>query len=132
MTAARRAKLWMGWTAALGLAAALSCTGCQLYRNLGSGVRYDVPEDKPADQKSKLVRHIVVAVTTNAAGQVTLVQFIRSSGLADHDQYVADSLRANWSGAPSTRSVVSLTYSGEKGFSVPKLLSTTPAPASGS
>jgi hypothetical protein len=119
---------WLARVTALGLSATLGCSGCQLYHNLGTGVRYDPPVDRPVSDKSKRVRDILLEVTTNAAGAVTTVQFKRSSGSPDIDKYVADSARTNWAGGPSTRSVIELTYSGEKGFSDPKLISTSPAP----
>ena len=108
--------------------AALSCAGCQIYRNLGTGVHYDAPQPKVTSDKGKRVHDILVAVTTNAAGAVTLVQFKRSSGSGDIDQYIADTARQGWRGAPSTTSLIELTYSGEKGFSDPKVISTTRAP----
>jgi hypothetical protein len=123
----RGGNLWLARVAALGVAVA-GCGGCQLYRNLGTGEHYDAPEDKPASDKSKRVRNIVVAVTTDAAGAVTQVQFKRSSGSTVIDQYVAESARTNWSGKPSAVTVIALTYSGEKGFSEPKVISTTAAP----
>jgi hypothetical protein len=115
------------YAAALGLAA-LSGAGCQLYHNLGTGEHYDAPEDRPASDKAKRVRDIVVEVTTDAAGAVTVVHFKRSSGSPVIDQTIANSLQAQ-SGKPSTLTVVELTYSGEKGFSQPKVVRTSPAPA---
>jgi hypothetical protein len=118
-----RMNLWLALALAL-----IGCSGCQLYHDLGTGEHYDAPEERPASDKSKRVRDIVVEVTTDASGAVTLVHFKRSSGSSVVDQYVAESARINWAGKPSTRATIELTYSGEKGFSDPKVLSTTPAP----
>jgi hypothetical protein len=127
MKSLRRRSVWLARTSALGLLM-LGSGGCQLYRNLGSGEHYDAPQPRPVSDKSKRVRDIVVEVTTNADGAVTQVQFKRSSGSQVVDQYVAESARINWAGKPSTVTAIELTYSGEKGFSDPKVLSTSPAP----
>ncbi len=128
MNDTRRKDSWQPWAAALALAF-LSCNGCALYHSLGTGVRYDPPPDREVSEKSKRVRDILIEVTTNASGAVTQVDFKRSSGDPDMDKYIADSVRAEFTaGGVSTRSLVELTYSGEKGFSDPKVLSTKPAP----
>jgi hypothetical protein len=121
------AKFWLTRAAALGLVCLVG-SGCALYHNLGSGVRYDPPDEHVPSEKSKLVREIKLEVTTNAAGVVTLVQFKRSSGSPEIDRYVADSLRSGWTGGPALRTVVTLTYSAANGFSTPKLVSSVPAP----
>ncbi len=122
-----RAVFWPARIIAVGLLA-VGGAGCQLYHNLGTGEHYDAPEARPVSDKSKRVRDMVVEVTTNAEDAVTQVQFKRSSGSSVVDQYVAESARVNWAGKPSTVTVIALTYSGEKGFSDPKVLSTSPAP----
>jgi hypothetical protein len=127
MSERRREKLRLARVAALGLVC-LAGGGCQIYHSLGTGVRYDPPDEHVPSEKAKLVRDIKLEVTTNAAGVVTQVQFKRSSGSPEIDRYVADSLRNGWTGGPSLRTVVTLTYSGQNGFSTPKLVSSAPAP----
>jgi hypothetical protein len=122
-----REKLRLARAAALGLLCLVGA-GCQIYHNLGSGVRYDPPDEHVPSEKAKLVREIKLEVTTNAAGAVTQVQFKRSSGSPEIDRYVADSLRDGWTGGPSLRTVVTLTYSAQNGFSTPKMVSSAPAP----
>ena len=126
MTDARRKGTAVICAIALGFVS-LSCGGCALYHSLGTGVRYDPPQEQPA-YKSKQVHDMLIEVTTNASGAVTQVQFKRSSGSPDLDAYVADSIRSDWAGGPSRRSVAELTYSGEKGFSTPKIITTEPVP----
>ncbi len=100
--------------------------GCQIIRNYGSGTHMDNARDHPHDPNPSRVREMVVEVTTDAAGNVAQIQFQRSSGKDGIDGYVAESIRQNWPRQPSTKSVASLTYSTEKGFSAPKMLSSTP------
>ena len=59
---------------------------------------------------------MLIEVTTDASGAVATVEFKRSSGSAALDNYVAENIRHNWPAQPSTRSLVELTYSAEKGF----------------
>ncbi len=100
--------------------------GCQIIRNYGSGTHLDNPRDHPHDTNPRRVREMVVEVTTDATGSVTEIHFQRSSGKEGIDGYVAESIRQTWPRQPSTKSVASLTYSTEKGFSAPKVLSSTP------
>lgn len=89
--------------------------------------RMDAPrarENKALDTRR---REMVVEVTTDAQGDVAQINFQRSSGKESIDAYVADSIRSGWPRQPSTRSVASLSYSVEKGFTEPKILSTSPA-----
>ena len=101
-------------------------TGCQLVRNYGSGTHLDSPQDHPHDTNPTRVREMIVEVTTDADGNVASIHFQRSSGKDGIDGYVAQSIRDGWPRQPSTRSVASLTYSTEKGFSSPKIISSTP------
>ena len=105
----------------------LTGAGCQLIRNYGTGTHLDAPRDHPHDTNPSRVREMVVDVTTDAQGNVAEIHFERSSGKDGIDAYVAESIRQGWPRQPSTRSVASLTYSTEKGFTPPKILSTTPA-----
>ena len=127
MIGRKRGHFWLVRTLALSLAVA-GGGGCQLYHNLGTGEHYDAPQERPTSDRSKRVHDIIVVVTTNAAGAVTQVTLNRSSGSSIIDEYVAESARANWAGKPSTATTLELTYSGEKGFSEPKVLSTAAAP----
>ena len=101
-------------------------TGCQILRNYGSGTHLNAPENHPHDPNPTRVREMVVEVTTDAEGNVAEIHFQRSSGKDGIDAYVAESIRQGWPRKPSTKSVASLTYSTEKGFSTPKMISTTP------
>ena len=125
----RGSSLWLVRLIAWGMLGVLAVggAGCTLIHNLGTGEHYDAPQTRPVSDKSKRVRDMLVEVTTNAEGAVTQVQFKRSSGSSVVDQYVAESARSNWAGKPSTVTTIELTYSGEKGFSDPKVLSTLPA-----
>ena len=82
-------------------------------------------EHKPLDTR----RHdMVVEVTTDAAGNVMEIHFQRSSGKDSVDAYVAESIRQGWPHQPSPKSVAAVSYSVEKGFTEPKILSNTPVP----
>ena len=101
-------------------------TSCTFFRNYGSGTHMDAPRDHPHDTNPSRELPMIVVVTTDAQGNVANIQFQRSSGKDGVDAYVADTIRQNWPRQPSTRSVASLTYSTEKGFSTPKIISSTP------
>ncbi len=101
-------------------------TGCHYFRDLGTGTHMDAPRDHPHDTNPGRQLLMVVEVTTDAEGNVAKVFFQRSSGKEGIDGYVAESIHENWPHQPSTKSVASLTYSTEKGFSPPKMISSTP------
>ncbi len=105
----------------------LTGSGCRLINNYGTGEHLDKPRDHPHDTDPTRVREMIVEVTTDAEGNVADIRFQRSSGKEGIDGYVAQSIRQGWPRQPSTRSVASLTYSTEKGFSTPKMISSTPA-----
>lgn len=104
----------------------LAGTGCQTVRNLGTGTHLDAPQQHPHDPNPTRERLMVVEVTTDAEGNVAEIHFQRSSGKDGIDGYVAETIRQSWPRQPSTHSVASLTYSTEKGFSSPKIISSTP------
>jgi hypothetical protein len=124
-----RALMRASRSSALLLLASLSAGGCQLYHNLGSGEHYDAPPEHKLTERSTKVLDMIVEVTTDANRNVIAITFKRSSGRESIDEYVAQSIRTSFPGAPSTVSLVELTYSGLNGFSEPKLLSSHPAPA---
>ena len=102
-------------------------TGCRIINpNYGTGTHLDTPRDHPHDSNPTREREMIVEVTTDAEGNVADIRFQRSSGKDGVDGYVAQSIRESWPRQPSTRSVASLTYSTEKGFSTPKMISSTP------
>ena len=70
---------------------------------------------------------MTVEVTTGPQGEIANIRFQRSSGKDAIDGYVAQTIRDGWPQQPSTRTVVEVTYSQEKGFSQPKVISTSPA-----
>lgn len=108
----------------------LAGTGCQnpFARRSDTVARMDAPrerEHKPLDTR----RHeLVLVVTTDAQGAVAQINVQRSSGKDGVDAYVIQSIRDGWPRQPSTRSVVQVEYSAEKGFTEPKVLSSTPVP----
>ena len=105
----------------------LAGTGCRLINpSYGTGTHMDVARDHPHDTNPKLERKMVVEVTTDAEGNVASIHFQRSSGKDGIDGYVAETIRQNWPHQPSMRTVAALTYSTEKGFSSPTVLSSTP------
>ena len=81
----------------------------------------------PPATTDRRVRVMVVEVTTGPEGQIANIRFQRSSGKEGIDGYVAESIRQGWPQQPSTRTVVEVTYSADKGFSSPKVISTAPA-----
>ena len=105
-------------------------TGCKngpLAPRSNTVARMDNPrarESKPLDTRR---RDMVVEVTTDAEGNVVEVHFQRSSGKESVDAYVAETIRTGWPRQPSTRSVAAVSYSVEKGFTEPKILSSSPA-----
>ncbi len=106
----------------------LASTGCKVnpFANLGTGTHLDAPTNHPHDPNPTRERPMVVEVTTDADGNVASITFQRSSGKEGIDGYVAETIRQNWPRQPSMRTVASLSYSTEKGFSTPKILSSTP------
>ncbi len=105
------------------------CGGKGLFaRRSDTVARMDEPrprEHKPLDSRR---RDMVVEITTDAQGNVVEIHFQRSSGKDSVDAYVAESIRQGWPHQPSTKSVAAISYSVEKGFSEPKVLSNTPVP----
>ncbi len=101
-------------------------TGCKRLATLGSGTHLDAPREPAARPVDNRKREIIVEVTTDPAGNVATIHFQRSSGKESLDAYVAESIREGWPHQPSTRSVAAITYSVEKGFSEPKVMSSTP------
>ena len=96
----------------------LAClSGCSLLRGDGSKQRLDPPPTPPHRPIDTRVKTMLIEVTTDASGAVVTVEFKRSSGSAALDNYVAENIRHNWPAQASTRSLVELTYSVEKGFS---------------
>lgn len=111
------------------LGLALSASGCKLFSdpNRGSGSHLDKPQEKPAKrQTTAKASTMIIDVTTDANNEVTLVQFVQSSGSNAVDGFVADSIRREWPGTPSTRARVEVSYEPATGFSQPKLLSSAP------
>ncbi len=102
--------------------------GCNFIHNYGSGSHLDAPVEKPQKHGTAKASTMQAQVTTDATGRVTTIEFVRSSGSNAVDGYVADSIRQNWPGGPSTRSLVEISYKPGTGFSDPKVLSSTPAP----
>jgi hypothetical protein len=115
--------MWFGSVLA---AMALSGGGCQVYRQMGTGQR--IESTRKHREPSKRTREIQVEVTTGADAAISDVRFVRSSGLGGVDAYVAESLKSSWQGPPSTKTLMELTYSQARGFSEPKVLSSSPAP----
>ena len=109
-----------------GLLLAAGGGGCSYFRNLGSGTHM-VQTKPPPPPTDRRVRVMVVEVTTGPEGQIADIHFQRSSGKEGIDGYVAESIRQGWPQQRSTRTVVEVTYSADKGFSSPKVISTTPA-----
>ena len=102
--------------------------GCSIFHHSSDTERLDPPREiahRPTDKRPKTM---LVGVTTDASGAVTTVEFKRSSGSAAIDNYVAEDIRHNWPGGPSTRSLIELVYTDEKKFSQPKLISSSPVP----
>ena len=106
-----------------------SLAGCGLFRG-GSSTqqRLDEPREIPHHPANVKPRTMLIEITTDASGAVATVEFKRSSGSAAVDNFVAENIRHTWPGGPSTRSLVELTYSADKSFSEPKLISATPVP----
>ena len=86
----------------------------------------DAPREHPRDTDPRRVREMVVEVITDPEGSVAEIHFQRSSGKEGIDGYVAESIRQTWPRQPSTRSIASINYSTEKGFSSPKIISSSP------
>ena len=102
--------------------------GCSFFRGDGTKQRLDEPRDHPHHPTNVKPRTMLIEVTTDAGGAVVGVVFKRSSGSDAVDNYVAENIRHTWPYNPSNRSVVELTYSAEKSFGEPKLISSSPAP----
>ncbi len=101
--------------------------GCSFLRGDGTKQRLDTPREHPHHPANVKPRTMLIEITTDVGGQVVGVEFKRSSGSNAVDDYVAENLRHAAPGKPLTRSLVELTYSAEKGFSEPKLISSAPA-----
>ena len=114
---------WSVFTAAIA-----SLAGCSLIRGDGTRQRLDEPHEVPHHPTNVKPRTMLIEVTTDASGAVATVEFKRSSGSGAVDNFVAENIRHTWPGGPSTRSLVELTYSADKSFSEPKLISATPLP----
>ncbi len=71
---------------------------------------------------------MLIEIVTDGSGAVAAVSFKQSSGSDAVDDYAADNIRHTWPSVPSTRFLVEETYSAEKGFTDPKLVSSTPVP----
>ena len=108
------------------LALATGGTGCGYFRTIGTGAHMDKPRDRPTSTDDR-TRVMVVEVTTDAQGAVANITFKRSSGKDGVDAYVAETIRQGWPAQPSLRTVAEVTYSQAKGFSEPKVLSSSPA-----
>lgn len=101
--------------------------GCAFFRNYGSGTHLDAAQEQaPKKHLTAKAASMLIDVTTNAAGQVVTVDFVRSSNSNAVDGFVADSIRREWPGGPSTRSRVQVDYTPSGGFSPPKLVSSAP------
>ncbi len=108
----------------------LAGTGCRspFARRSDTVARMDAPrppEHKPVDTRR---RDIVMEVITDPQGEVAQINVQRSSGKDSVDAYVAQTIRDGWPRQPSTRSKVAISYSADKGFTEPKILSSTPLP----
>ena len=105
-------------------------TGCKgLFAPRSNTVaRMDDPRPRETKTLDSHRRDMVVEVTTDAQGNVVEIHFQRSSGKESVDAFVAESIRQGWPRQPSIKSVAAVSYSVEKGFSEPKILSATPAP----
>ena len=99
--------------------------GCTFFRNYGTGTHLDAPPEKTPHHGTAKASTMQIEITTDAAGQVTMIHFVKSSGSDAVDNFVADSLR-HTSGNPSARTLVEIRYAPGTGFSEPKLLSSTP------
>lgn len=105
----------------------LALGGCNFLHNYGSGTHLDAPSEKPAKRRNTAkAATMLIDVTTNSEGQVVAVEFIHGSGSAAVDNFVADSIRRDFPGNPSTRTRVEVSYSPTDGFSQPKLISSAP------
>ena len=105
----------------------LASGGCSLIHNFGTGTRLDAPPEKASHPGSAKAATMQIEVTTDAVGQVTTVNFVKSSGSNAVDGFVADSIRHNWPGGPSKRTLVEMRYDPHTGFSEPRLLSSVPS-----
>ena len=113
---------------AVALCLLLAGTSCQnpFARRSDTVSRMDAPrerESKPLDTRR---RDMVLVVTTDAQGEIAQINVQRSSGKESVDAYVIQSIRDGWPHQPSTRSVVAVSYTAAKGFTEPKVLSSTP------
>ena len=109
-----------------GLLLAAGGSGCSYLHTLGSGTHMDQAKAPPA-ALDRHVRVMIVEVTTGPQGEIANIRFQRSSGKGGIDGYVEQTIREGWPQQSSTRTVVEVTYSEDKGFSQPKVLSTAPA-----
>ena len=108
------------------LLAGVGCKNGPLAPRSNTVSRMDAPREREHKSVDSRRRDMVVDVTTDAQGNVVEIHFERSSGKESIDAYVAESIRSGWPRQPSTRSVASVSYTAEKGFTEPKVLSSTP------
>lgn len=116
------------------IAAALlgGTAGCRSVRSAIAGSdtrpRMESQRERPRKALDKRMRRMVVAVTTDASGQVADVRFVQSSGKPAVDDYVREDIRASFpgQGQPGTVTTMELNYSAAEGFSEPRILATTP------
>lgn len=106
---------------------AVGAPSCSFFRGDGTKQRLDEPRELPHHPVNVRPRTMMIEATTDVTGAVVGIVFKRGSGSDAVDNYVAENLRHAPPGNPSTRSLIELTYSAEKGFSEPKLVSSSPA-----
>lgn len=103
-------------------------SGCGFYRSLGKGQRMEPARERPHHEVSKAGENIVVAVTTDAEGNIVNINFIKRSRSEAVDGYVAQTITDSFPRQPSTRTVVQLRHSANAGFGEPQVVSREPAP----
>ena len=101
--------------------------GCTFLHNYGSGTHLDAPPDKAPPHGNAKASTMQVEITTDAAAQVTMIHFVKSSGSDAVDGFVADSLRHTWPGRPAPRALGEIRYAPGPRFCEPKLISSIPA-----
>ncbi len=109
----------------------LAFSSCAVFRPRSDTVaRLDKPRERPRKPVDRRTRRMVIAISTNPAGQIVDIQFRQSSGSEAVDNYVLETIKADWPGQaqPGTVTTVELTQSSDTGFSEPKVLSVQPLP----
>lgn len=101
-------------------------SGCTYYRSLGKGQRLEPANDRPHRKASGGSEDLVVAISTDAAGNIVNVEFIKHSRSQAVEQYVAQTIVDGFPRQPSTRTVVRLRHTSNAGFSDPEVVSTEP------